>query len=101
MPAPPSCRVCAVSPHPARALRQCDTPAAAAGKPENKKDTRLDLVNAKLAGLPPVTIINAQIDPLREDGALLEAALKRAGVKVRRRSMRPHCKSTLGAVIAQ
>lgn len=54
-------------------------------KPENKMDTRLDLVNAKLAGLPPVTIINAQIDPLREDGALLEAALKKAGVKVQRR----------------
>lgn len=36
------------------------------------------------AGLPPVTIINAQIDPLREDGALLEAALKKAGVKVDR-----------------
>ncbi len=54
-------------------------------KPENKMDTRLDLVNAKLAGLPPVTIINAQIDPLREDGALLESALKKAGVKVQRR----------------
>ena len=36
------------------------------------------------ARLPPVTIINAQIDPLREDGALLEAALKKAGVKVKR-----------------
>lgn len=44
-------------------------------KPDDKKDPRLDLVNARLAGLPPVTIINAQIDPLREDGALLEAAL--------------------------
>ena len=48
-------------------------------KPADKSDPRLDLVNAKLAGLPPVTIINAQIDPLREDGALLEAALKKAG----------------------
>ena len=53
-------------------------------KPEDKMDPRLDIVNAKLAGLPPVTIINAQIDPLREDGALLEAALKKAGVTVRR-----------------
>ena len=51
-------------------------------KPEDKQDSRLDLVNAKLAGLPPVTIINAQIDPLREDGTLLAAALKKAGVKV-------------------
>lgn len=54
-------------------------------KPDDKTDTRLDLVNAKLAGLPPVTIINAQIDPLREDGAMLEAALKKAGVKVQRK----------------
>ena len=53
-------------------------------KPEDKADPRLDIVNAKLAGLPPVTIINAQIDPLREDGAMLEAALKKAGVKVKR-----------------
>ena len=51
-------------------------------KPENKTDPRLDLVNAKLAGLPPVTIINAQIDPLRSDGDLLQQALKKAGVKV-------------------
>ena len=47
-------------------------------KPEDKMNPRLDIVNAKLTGLPPVTIINAQIDPLREDGALLEAALKKA-----------------------
>jgi acetyl esterase len=32
-----------------------------------------------------VTIINAQIDPLPEDGALLETALKKAGVKVQRK----------------
>ena len=54
-------------------------------KPADKMDPRLDLVHAKLAGLAPVTIINAQIDPLREDGALLEAALKKAGVKVDRK----------------
>ena len=54
-------------------------------KPADKADPRLDLVHAQLAGLPPVTIINAQIDPLREDGALLEAALKAAGVPVRRK----------------
>ena len=53
--------------------------------PADKTDPRLDLVHAKLAGLPPVTIINAQIDPLREDGALLETALKQAGVKVQRK----------------
>jgi len=54
-------------------------------KPEEKSDPRLDLVHADLHGLPPVTIINAQIDPLREDGALLASALKKAGVKVDRK----------------
>ncbi len=53
-------------------------------KPDDKTDPRLDVVHAKLKGLPPVTIINAQIDPLREDGAMLETALKSAGVDVHR-----------------
>jgi acetyl esterase/lipase len=55
-------------------------------KPEDKSNPRLDIVNAKLSGLPPVTIINAQIDPLREDGAMLQAALKKAGVQVDRKT---------------
>ena len=54
------------------------TPAAA-------QDTRLNLVAANLAGLPPVTIINAQIDPLRSDGDLLTDKLKAAGVNVEHR----------------
>ncbi len=54
-------------------------------KPADKTDPRLDIVHANLKGLPPVTIINAQIDPLRSDGELLEAALKTAGVKVDRK----------------
>lgn len=53
--------------------------------PDDKKDTRLDLVHANLSGLPPVTIINATIDPLRSDGSQLEEALKSAGVPVDRR----------------
>jgi acetyl esterase/lipase len=48
----------------------------------DKKDPRIDLVHADLKGLPPVTLINAQVDPLRSDSDLLEAALKKAGVKV-------------------
>ena len=52
------------------------------GKPEDKKDPRIDLVNANLKGLPPVTLINAQIDPLRSDGDMLAASLKKAGVAV-------------------
>jgi acetyl esterase/lipase len=53
--------------------------------PADKADPRLDLVNANLAGLPPVTIINAQIDPLRSDGEMLEIAMKEAGVDVTRK----------------
>lgn len=48
-------------------------------------DPRLSLIDAPLAGLPPVTIINARIDPLRSDGAKLEGALRDAGVPVERR----------------
>lgn len=52
---------------------------------EDKLDPRLNLVKADLSGLPPVTIINAQLDPLRSDGAMLEEALKQAGVPVMRK----------------
>src|ERR1700730_8804626 len=53
--------------------------------PADKSDPRLDLIHAKLSLLPPVTIINAQIDPLRSDGAMLEEALKQVSVKVARK----------------
>ena len=43
------------------------------------QDPRLNLVAADLKGLPPITIINAEIDPLRSDGDLLEEKLKAAG----------------------
>lgn len=52
---------------------------------EDLKDTRLALTDAQLGGLPPVTIINARLDPLRSDGAQLEEALKEAKVEVERR----------------
>lgn len=48
-------------------------------------DPRLSLINADLRSLPPVTIINASIDPLRSDGILLEDALRKAGGSVERR----------------
>ena len=48
-------------------------------------DPRINLVGAKLRGLPPVTIVNAQIDPLRSDGETLAVALRKAGVGVEQR----------------
>lgn len=53
--------------------------------PADRLDPRLDLVGADLTGLPPVMIINAQIDPLRSDGEMLESKLKAAGVTVSRK----------------
>ncbi len=43
-------------------------------------DPRIKLVSANLSGLPPTMLLNAEIDPLRDDGPALEAALKAAGV---------------------
>ncbi len=51
-------------------------------RPEDKSDPRVALLKNDLRGLPPVTLLNAQIDPLRSDGDLLANALKKAGVKV-------------------
>jgi acetyl esterase/lipase len=53
--------------------------------PDDLKDPRIDLVDARLEGLPTVTIINAHVDPLRNDGIKLERALKDARVPVERR----------------
>ena len=55
-------------------------------KPDDSADPRLNLVDANLRGLPAVTLISAQIDPLRSDADLLAAALKKAGVKVEHKS---------------
>lgn len=46
------------------------------------QDPRISLVNANLKGLPPTTIITAEIDPLNNDGVMLASKLKDAGVKV-------------------
>ncbi len=47
--------------------------------PADRQDPRINLVGADLKGLPPVTIINAQIDPLRSDGEMLAAKIRDAG----------------------
>lgn len=46
------------------------------------QDPRISLVKANLKGLPPTTIITAEIDPLHDDGSMLADKLKEAGVKV-------------------
>jgi acetyl esterase len=46
------------------------------------KDPRINLVAANLKGLPAVTIITAEYDPLNSDGLMLADKLKAAGVKV-------------------
>ncbi len=48
--------------------------------PQDRADPRVNLVAANLAGLPPTTIINAQLDPLRSDGEMLAQKLRAAGV---------------------
>lgn len=50
--------------------------------PADQMDPRINLVGANLAKLPPTTIINAEIDPLRSDGETLAAAMKKAGDSV-------------------
>ena len=53
--------------------------------PADLQDPRINLVAADLKGLPAVTIINAEIDPLRDDGTMLQRALQQAGVQVEHR----------------
>ncbi len=49
---------------------------------QDRADPRIDLLEADLHGLPPTTIITAQIDPLRSGGRMLADKLKAAGVEV-------------------
>ena len=49
----------------------------------DRADPRLDIVGrADLKGLPPFTVVTAEIDPLRDDGKGLADKLKAAGVSV-------------------
>ncbi len=52
----------------------------------DQMDPRINLVKANLRGLPPTTIINAQIDPLRSDGETLAAAMRAAADRVEQRT---------------
>jgi acetyl esterase/lipase len=54
---------------------------------EDRNDPRIDLYDeADLSGLPPTTIINAEIDPLLSDGEMLAEAMTAAGVEVEQRT---------------
>ncbi|HYN13415.1 MAG TPA: alpha/beta hydrolase fold domain-containing protein, partial [Burkholderiales bacterium] len=47
------------------------------------KNPRVSILGARdLSGMPPATIITAEIDPLRSEGEQLAGKLKKAGVKV-------------------
>lgn len=50
------------------------------------KDPRVNILGAKLQGLPKTTVILARIDPLRSDGELLTAKLREAGVTVEQKT---------------
>jgi acetyl esterase/lipase len=54
--------------------------------PQDYQDPRINLVAADLKGLPPVTIINAQIDPLRTDGEMLADKIRAAGGNVQQKT---------------
>jgi acetyl esterase len=70
----------------------------------DKTDPRLDIVGkANLAGLPPFTIVTAEIDPLRDDGKMLAEKLRAAGVAVEYRDYEgvAHQFFGMGAVVAK
>ncbi len=52
---------------------------------KTNNDPLINLIDADLSGLPATTIINAQIDPLENDGKVLAEKLKAAGVDVERK----------------
>lgn len=56
-----------------------------ARQPSDLMDPRINLVGANLQGLAPVTMVAAQIDPLRSEGEQLAQRLTASGVQVERR----------------
>ena len=51
----------------------------------NRSDSLIALVNANLKGMPPTTIIAAQLDPLYSEGQILADKMQQAGVSVTRK----------------
>lgn len=58
------------------------------GNPADAKSPLISLVDANLSGLPPTTIINAEIDPLRSEGEELAQRMRTAGVPVEQQTFR-------------
>ena len=53
---------------------------------QDRSNPRVNLLTADLHGLPPTTIINAQIDPLRSDGEMLARRIRAAGGEVQQKT---------------
>lgn len=72
------------------------------GRPEDARDPRISLVRADLSRMPPITVILAEIDPLRSDGEELAARLRAAGgqVQVHTHQGVTHEFFGMGAVVA-
>lgn len=70
--------------------------------PADAHDPRISLIDAKLVGLPPTTIINAEIDPLAWDGEQLAKRLEAAEVPVKQKTYAgvTHEFFGMGAVVA-
>ncbi len=51
----------------------------------DQNDPHFAIAKADLTGLPPSTIVNAEVDPLRDDGKLLADKLSAAGADVQHR----------------
>lgn len=58
------------------------------GDPADGESPLISLVNANLRGLPPTTIINAEIDPLLSEGEELQEHMRAAGVPVEQQTFR-------------
>ncbi|MEW5929143.1 MAG: alpha/beta hydrolase [Gemmatimonadota bacterium] len=54
--------------------------------PQDARDPRISLVGAEYRGFPPVTIVNAQIDPLQAEGEQLAQRMRQAGVDVQQQT---------------
>lgn len=70
---------------------------------KDRMDPRVNLVAADLKGLPPVTIINAEIDPLLTEGEMLAKHLRTHGNNASQRTFRgvTHEFFGMGAVLAE